>query len=131
VVSATRDAEHRTVIDLIEDPDRESLHLVGRLDRNTTGLVLLTNDGRWSKRLMDPMKKVPKVYRVATRDLLESEYRRGLNDYQNYLYLDNYDSTDGFEWYPTEERALAANRIKRKKLILKKLGEIIKLENLN
>ena len=72
-----------------------------------------------------------KSNRVATRDLLESEYRRGLNDYQNYLYLDNYDSTDGFEWYPTEERALAANRMKRKKLILKKLGEIIKLENLN
>ena len=68
VVSATRDAEHRTVIDLIDDPDRESLHLVGRLDRNTTGLVLLTNDGRWSKRLMDPTSKVAKVYRVGTRD---------------------------------------------------------------
>lgn len=68
VVSATRDAEHRTVIDLIDDPDRERLHLVGRLDRGTTGLMLLTNDGRWSKRLMEPLKKVAKVYRVGTRD---------------------------------------------------------------
>jgi len=68
VVSATIDAEHRTVIDLIDDPDKQSLHLVGRLDRNTTGLVLLTNDGRWSKALMDPTRKVPKVYLVGTRD---------------------------------------------------------------
>lgn len=68
VVSATIDAEHRTVIDLIDDPDRHSLHLVGRLDRSTTGLVLLTNDGRWSRRLMDPANKVEKVYRVGTRD---------------------------------------------------------------
>lgn len=68
VVSATRDAEHPTVIDLIDDPDKDSLHLVGRLDRSTTGLVLLTNDGTWSKPLMPPETKVPKVYLVETRD---------------------------------------------------------------
>lgn len=66
VVSATRDAEHLTVIDLITDPDRHSLHLVGRLDRSTSGLILLTNDGRWSKPLMNPATKVPKVYLVET-----------------------------------------------------------------
>ncbi len=70
VVSATSDAEHPTVLDLIDDPDKESLHLVGRLDRNTSGLVLLTNDGRWSKALMHPDRKVPKVYHVTTRDLI-------------------------------------------------------------
>jgi 16S rRNA pseudouridine516 synthase len=68
VVSATLDAEYRTVIDLIDDPDRHSLHIVGRLDKNTSGLVLLTNNGRWSKKLMDPNHKVSKVYRVETRD---------------------------------------------------------------
>ncbi|MEK7950198.1 pseudouridine synthase [Luteolibacter soli] len=73
VVSATSDAEHPTVIDLIDDPDRATLHLVGRLDRNTSGMVLLTNDGRWSKVLMDPAKKVPKVYRVQTRDPIPPE----------------------------------------------------------
>jgi 16S rRNA pseudouridine516 synthase len=66
VVSATVDAEHRTVVDLIDDPDKASLHLVGRLDRNTSGLVLLTNDGNWSKRLMAPDHKVPKTYLVET-----------------------------------------------------------------
>lgn len=73
VVSATTDAEHRTVVDLIDDPDKSSLHLVGRLDRNTSGLVLLTNDGRWSKALMDPSRKVPKVYLVETRDPIPPE----------------------------------------------------------
>jgi 16S rRNA pseudouridine516 synthase len=68
VVSATADAEHPTIVDLIDDPDKHTLHLVGRLDRSTTGLVLLTNDGRWSKTLMNPAKKVPKVYLVETRD---------------------------------------------------------------
>lgn len=68
IVSATRDPDHRTVIDLLNDPDRHLLHIAGRLDRNTSGLVLLTNDGRWSKRLMAPDAKVAKVYRVETRD---------------------------------------------------------------
>ncbi len=73
VVSATMDAEHRTVVDLIDDPDKSSLHLVGRLDRNTSGLMLLTNDGRWSKALMAPDRKVPKVYRVETADPIPDE----------------------------------------------------------
>jgi 16S rRNA pseudouridine516 synthase len=68
ILSATTDPEHPTVIDLIDDPDKAALHLVGRLDRSTTGLILLTNDGRWSKALMDPARKVEKVYRVETRD---------------------------------------------------------------
>ncbi|MBK1883280.1 pseudouridine synthase [Luteolibacter pohnpeiensis] len=66
VVSATVDREHQTVIDLIDDPDRSSLHLVGRLDRNTSGLMLLTNDGRWSKALMAPERKIAKIYHVRT-----------------------------------------------------------------
>lgn len=73
VVSATVDAEHRTVIDLIDDPDKHTLHIAGRLDRNTSGLVLLTNDGNWSKQLMDPQQKVPKVYLVETREPIPPE----------------------------------------------------------
>lgn len=66
IVSATKDDEHSTVVDLIEDPDRHTLHIAGRLDRSTSGLVLLTNDGRWSKKLMAAEHKVPKVYEVHT-----------------------------------------------------------------
>jgi 16S rRNA pseudouridine516 synthase len=73
VVSATRDAEHRTVIDLIDDPDRHTLHIAGRLDRWSTGLLLLTNDGRWSKGLMDAASKVTKAYLVEVDADIPSE----------------------------------------------------------
>jgi 16S rRNA pseudouridine516 synthase len=72
-VSATTDSEHPTVIDLIDDPDKGTLHLVGRLDRSTTGLVLLTNDGRWSKQLMAAEHQVPKTYLVETADPISSD----------------------------------------------------------
>ncbi len=74
VVSATIDENHKTVIDLIDREDKESLHIVGRLDLNTSGLLLLTNDGRWSKRLMDPEHKVGKLYRVQLKNPLTEEY---------------------------------------------------------
>ncbi|BFM12785.1 16S rRNA pseudouridine(516) synthase [Simiduia litorea] len=65
IVSATRDHKHKTVIDLITADCAAELHLVGRLDFNSTGLVLLTNDGRWSRRLTNPASGVEKHYRVT------------------------------------------------------------------
>ena len=73
VLSATKDAVHPTVIDLIDDPDRHTLHIAGRLDRGTSGLLLLTNDGRWSKRLMAADQKVPKVYLVETSEPIAAD----------------------------------------------------------
>lgn len=73
VVSATVDVEHETAIDLIDDPDKHTLHIAGRLDRWSTGLLLLTNDGRWSKQLMDAQSKVPKTYIVETDAPIPSE----------------------------------------------------------
>lgn len=66
ILSATKDDEHTTVIDLIDHPDRASLHLAGRLDRSSTGLIILTNDGNWSERLTQPGAKVAKSYLVKT-----------------------------------------------------------------
>lgn len=65
-VSATVDPEHPTVIDLIDEPWKDELHLAGRLDRFTTGLVILTNDSRFSEGLTQPGRRVPKGYRVET-----------------------------------------------------------------
>ncbi len=65
-VSATVDAEHPTVVSLVDDPAQQQLHLAGRLDRSTSGLVLLTNDGTWSKRITAAGSLVPKVYEVTT-----------------------------------------------------------------
>ncbi|MBU3071207.1 16S rRNA pseudouridine(516) synthase [Aestuariicella sp. G3-2] len=74
VVSATRDDHHTTVIDLLPGNNNDDLHLVGRLDFNTTGLVLLTNDGHWSRRLTQPETKVPKHYRVWLERPVTDDY---------------------------------------------------------
>lgn len=73
ILSATTDPVHPTVIDLLDDPDKHTLHIAGRLDRNTSGLVLLTNDGRWSKRVTEPLEHVPKVYVVETAEAIIPE----------------------------------------------------------
>ncbi|SDN96064.1 pseudouridine synthase [Pseudomonas jinjuensis] len=73
-VSATRDPEHRTVLDLLDEPDKDELHIGGRLDYNTTGLLLITNDGQWSRRMTLPGRKLPKVYYVETEDPIGAHY---------------------------------------------------------
>jgi 16S rRNA pseudouridine516 synthase len=73
-VSATRDPQHRTVLDLIAEPDKDDLHIAGRLDFNTTGLMLITNDGSWSRRLTQPQTKLAKVYYVETEQDIGPEY---------------------------------------------------------
>ncbi|MCQ4296324.1 16S rRNA pseudouridine(516) synthase [Pseudomonas stutzeri] len=72
-VSATQDMTHRTVLDLIDEPDKQDLHIAGRLDFNTTGLMLLTNDGQWSRRLTQPTSLQGKVYLVETEDEIDPE----------------------------------------------------------
>ncbi len=74
VVCATQDKEHKTVIDLIHGKHKNSLHLVGRLDLNSSGLVLLTNDSRWSRELTSPEQKIEKRYIVTVKKPLSSEY---------------------------------------------------------
>ena len=73
-VSATVDPQHRTVLDLLDEPDKHDLHIAGRLDYNTTGLLLITNDGQWSRRLTQPQTKLPKVYYVETEHIIDEHY---------------------------------------------------------
>ena len=62
VISATEDKRHKTVIDLLSGENRSDLFPVGRLDIDTEGLLLLTNDGDLTHRLLAPGKHVDKVY---------------------------------------------------------------------
>lgn len=74
VVSATEHPEHRTVLDLLDEPDKHELHIAGRLDLTTTGLLIITNDGLWSRRLTEPRSRLGKVYRVTTEQSITAEY---------------------------------------------------------
>lgn len=87
VVSATKDDVHKTVIDLLElhqYPEKHELHIVGRLDLNTSGLILLTNDSRWSAQLTLPQSKVAKHYLVKLEQAVVgeqvSEYTKAFAD---------------------------------------------------
>lgn len=74
VVSAVRDQQHETVIDLIKKEDRkEGLYPVGRLDRDTEGLVLITNNGPLGFRLLHPKHHVNKTYYVEVNGELAKD----------------------------------------------------------
>lgn len=74
VVSAVKDREHQTVIDLIAAEDQvEGLYPIGRLDRDTEGLVLITNNGPLGFRLLHPRHHVDKTYYVEVNDHLHAD----------------------------------------------------------
>lgn len=70
-VCATRDKTNPTVLDLLDLPHSETLHIAGRLDIDTTGLVLITDDGEWSHRVTSNKKKCAKVYHVGCSDPID------------------------------------------------------------
>lgn len=71
VVCATEDSSQRTVLDLLPSTLASGLQIVGRLDKDTTGLLLLTDDGQWNHRITSPRRACAKVYRVTTADPIE------------------------------------------------------------
>lgn len=83
VVSATEDFRDKTVVDLLDEEYLPfSLSPVGRLDKDTVGLLLLTNDGQLAHKLLSPKNHVPKVYYAriegrVTEDDVE-EFKRGV-----------------------------------------------------
>jgi len=72
-VCANKDSEHPLVVDLINLPRGQELQIVGRLDIDTTGLVLLTDDGQWNHRITSPRHECQKTYRVTTADPISNE----------------------------------------------------------
>ncbi|MBU2969894.1 16S rRNA pseudouridine(516) synthase RsuA [Pseudoalteromonas sp. C2R02] len=65
-VCANSDEMHATVFELLNEPKLSELHIAGRLDIDTTGLVLITNDGDWSHRATSPRHQKFKTYLVET-----------------------------------------------------------------
>ena len=105
-VSATWDAKLPTVLDLVPKEYRHfSPSPVGRLDRDTEGLCLLTNDGQLSHRLLSPSKHVPKTYYAEVRGCVTEEdaaaFSRGVT-------LD-----DGYHTKPGELVILSAGAVSK------------------
>ena len=73
VITATEDKNQKTVLDLITDKKRRDLFPVGRLDKDTVGLLLITNDGALSHRLLAPGKHVAKKYLVRVDGIITEE----------------------------------------------------------
>lgn len=70
-VSATTDREHKTVVDIISSSKKKDLFPVGRLDIDTEGLLLITNDGELAHRLLAPKNHVEKTYYVEVSGILD------------------------------------------------------------
>ena len=80
VVSATEDRRDKTVLDLISEKKRKDLFPVGRLDKDTEGLLLITNDGELAHNLLAPKKHVDKKYFVRLKAPLSEENRKRLEE---------------------------------------------------
>ncbi|ESP95214.1 MULTISPECIES: 16S rRNA pseudouridine(516) synthase RsuA [Pseudoalteromonas] len=72
-VCANSDELHPTVFDLLDEPNLKDFHVAGRLDIDTTGLVLITNDGEWSHQITSPKKQKYKTYLVETKEIITEE----------------------------------------------------------
>lgn len=102
VVSATEDSRDRTVLDLLPPQYREmGLFPVGRLDKDTEGLLLITNDGPLAHRLLSPRHHVDKVYYVEVEGILDE---RDVEAVSQGIVL-----RDGYQCLPGEMKLLVGN----------------------
>lgn len=101
VISASEDPREETVIDLIPEPKRRDLFPVGRLDRDTEGLLIITNDGALSHRLLSPKHHVDKVYYAEVSGIL--------GDQDIELFAEGLVLPDGLECLPADLRILSVS----------------------
>lgn len=77
-VCSHEDGFNHTAFVLLDEMNMNGLHFAGRLDVDTTGLVLITDDGKWSHRITSPKHKCDKIYRVWLADPVQPDYAEKL-----------------------------------------------------
>lgn len=102
-ISATDDVKHKTVLDLIKGYDTYKLFPVGRLDIDTEGLLLLTNDGNLAHKLLSPKKNIKKVYYV---ELLNNISLNDIYRVENEIILE-----DGYKCKKAKINSLDNNKL--------------------
>lgn len=73
-VCSHEDNTNPTAFVLLDEVNIDKLHFAGRLDVDTTGLVLITDDGQWSHKITSPKRQCQKTYRVWLEDQIEDDY---------------------------------------------------------
>lgn len=102
VLSATEDKSQKTVIDLLKKQDQyQGIAPVGRLDKDTTGLLMLTNDGQLTHELLAPKKHVDKIYRALIAGMPDEETVK--------LFASGMTLDDGITLQPAELKILATD----------------------
>ncbi|TSO26128.1 pseudouridine synthase [Lactobacillus sp. LL6] len=104
VLSATEDRSQRTVISLLRPEDRyQNLAPVGRLDKDTTGLLLLTNNGQLNHELLAPNKHVDKVYQAKIAGVADEETIR--------IFAQGMTLGDGTQLKPAKLKVLSQDKV--------------------
>lgn len=131
ITTADDERGRRTVMELIQGACKERIYPVGRLDRNTTGLLLFTNDGEMTKKLTHPKHKVQKLYHVELDKNLKQtdllKIREGLELEDGFIKPDEVSYVGKTKSEVGIEIHSGANRIVRR--IFESLGyEVVKLD---
>lgn len=79
-ITARKDEQHKTVLDYFEESERALLFPVGRLDKDTEGLLLLTNDGEFDYQLMNPIHEKEKTYYFWALGTIDEESKRTIEE---------------------------------------------------
>ncbi|GGB02785.1 rRNA pseudouridine synthase [Macrococcus hajekii] len=103
VISATEDNLHTTVVDLMPEFSHFNIHPVGRLDKDTEGLLILTTDGQFSHRVLSPSKHVNKTYRAKLDGEVDVE---AVNLFKMGITLE-----DGYRCMPAQLNILSPDNI--------------------
>lgn len=111
VISATEDARHDTVLDLLHGEYANfDIFPVGRLDKDTEGLLILTNDGKLAHELLSPKKHVPKTYFAEVEGVVNED---DIKAFQDGVTLD-----DGYKTFPAELKIIKAGELSEIELII-------------
>lgn len=104
VVSATEDNKDKTVIDILDEKDSKfCLFPVGRLDKDTEGLLILTNDGELCHNLLSPKKHIPKTY--------YANIEGRVTDYDASLFNEGVILNDGYKTFPATLKIINSSDI--------------------
>jgi 23S rRNA pseudouridine2605 synthase len=110
--------ERRTVMELIHKACKERVYPVGRLDRQTTGLLLFTNDGDLARKLTHPRLRFPKLYHIETTSKVKPEHldawRKGVQLEDGLMKVDEVSFVDGDQCQVGMRILLGKNRVVRR-----------------